>query len=129
MPSYRSLGVGSQTFASTLRCPRSAPPRHFQTDEYADGATPWQEQALLIGQALGREEEAQQLVDDVESQVEQAVTENPDFAGSSIAVDLTGVGSGHYLLGRDDLRTQSSMNSASPSPTPAPTSARSGWTC
>jgi hypothetical protein len=36
----------------------------------------------------------------------QAVNENPDFAGSSIAVDLTGVGSGHYLLGDDDLRTQ-----------------------
>src|SRR3712207_2925715 len=81
-------------------------PTLAQTDEYADGATPWQEQTLLIGQALGREEEAQQLVDDVEGQVEQAVDENPDFAGSSIAVDLTGVGSGHYLLGKDDLRTQ-----------------------
>src|SRR3712207_1526194 len=81
-------------------------PTLAQTDECADGATPWQEQTLLIGQALGREEAAQQLVDDVEGQVEQAVNENPDFAGSSIAVHLTGVGSGHYLLGRDDLRTQ-----------------------
>ena len=81
-------------------------PTLAQTDEYADGATPWQEQTLLIGQALGRTEEAQQLVDDVEGRVEQAVDENPDFAGSSIAVDLTGVGSGHYLLGEDDLRTQ-----------------------
>ena len=81
-------------------------PTLAQTDEYADGATPWQEQTLLIGQALGREDEAQQLVDDVEGQVEQAVDENPGFAGCSIAVDLTGVGSGHYLLGKDDLRTQ-----------------------
>ncbi|MGY1651184.1 ABC transporter substrate-binding protein [Geodermatophilus sp. SYSU D01119] len=81
-------------------------PTLAQTDEYADGATPWQEQTLLIGQALGREEEAQALVDDVEGRFETAVEENPDFAGSSIAVDLTGVGSGHYLLGADDLRTQ-----------------------
>jgi hypothetical protein len=28
---------------------------------------------------------------------ERAVDENPRFAGSSIAVDLTGVGWGHYL--------------------------------
>ncbi|WP_336028502.1 iron-siderophore ABC transporter substrate-binding protein [Geodermatophilus sp. FMUSA9-8] len=81
-------------------------PTLAQTDEYADGATPWQEQTLLIGQALGREDEAQALVDDVEGRFETAVEENPDFAGKSIAVDLTGVGSGHYLLGSDDLRTQ-----------------------
>ena len=81
-------------------------PTLAQTDEYADGATPWQEQTLLTGRALGKEEEAQALVDDVEGQFEQAVTDNPDFAGKSIAVDLTGVGSGHYLLGQDDLRTQ-----------------------
>jgi iron complex transport system substrate-binding protein len=81
-------------------------PTLAQTDEYADGATPWQEQALLTGQALGREDAAQQLVDEVEGQFAQAVDENPDFAGTSLAVDLTGVGSGHYLLGADDLRTQ-----------------------
>ena len=45
-------------------------------------------------------------VGDDEGQFRQAVNENLDFAGSSIAVDLTGVGSGHYLLGDDDLRTQ-----------------------
>ncbi|PWW25053.1 iron complex transport system substrate-binding protein [Geodermatophilus normandii] len=81
-------------------------PTLAQTDEYADGATPWQEQTLLIGQALGREDEAQRLVDDVEGRFQRAVEENPGFADSSIAVDLTGVGSGHYLLGADDLRTQ-----------------------
>ncbi|SCX39126.1 iron complex transport system substrate-binding protein [Klenkia marina] len=82
-------------------------PTLAQTDEYADGATPWQEQTLLTGRALGVEDAAQQLVDDVEGQFAQAVEENPDFAGQSIAVDLTGLGgSGHYLLGQDDLRTQ-----------------------
>jgi iron complex transport system substrate-binding protein len=81
-------------------------PTLAQTDEYADGATPWQEQTLLTGQALGKDDEAQQLVDDVEGRFDQATSDNPSFAGTSIAVDLTGVGSGHYLLGRDDLRTQ-----------------------
>jgi iron complex transport system substrate-binding protein len=81
-------------------------PTLAQTDDHPDGATPWQEQTLLTGRALGREDEAQQLVDDVEGRFEQAIEENPDFAGTSLAVDLTGVGSGHYLLGTDDLRTQ-----------------------
>ncbi|WP_369131922.1 iron-siderophore ABC transporter substrate-binding protein [Modestobacter sp. I12A-02662] len=81
-------------------------PTLAQTDEYADGATPWQEQTLLTGRALGREDQAQQLVDEVEGRFEQATSEHPGFAGTSLAVDLTGVGSGHYALGRDDLRTQ-----------------------
>jgi iron-siderophore transport system substrate-binding protein len=81
-------------------------PTLAQTDEHPDGGTPWQEQTLLTGRALGREEEAQQLVDEVEGRFQQTVSENPGFAGASIAVDLTGVGSGHYLLGSDDLRTQ-----------------------
>jgi iron complex transport system substrate-binding protein len=81
-------------------------PTLAQTDEYADGATPWQEQTLLTGKALGADDQAQQLVDDVESRFDAAVSANPSFAGTTIAVDLTGVGSGHYALGRDDLRTQ-----------------------
>ncbi|MCZ2836596.1 iron-siderophore ABC transporter substrate-binding protein [Modestobacter sp. VKM Ac-2985] len=81
-------------------------PTLAQTDDHADGATPWQEQTLLTGEALGLEEEAQELVADVEGQFEEAISENPEFAGTSLAVDLTGVGSGHYLLGQDDLRTQ-----------------------
>jgi iron complex transport system substrate-binding protein len=85
----------------------SIAPTLAQTDEYPDGATPWQQQTLLTGQALGREEEAQQLVADVEGRFEEATSANPDFAGAAIAVDLTGVGSGgHYALGTDDLRTQ-----------------------
>ncbi|WP_216870853.1 ABC transporter substrate-binding protein [Modestobacter excelsi] len=81
-------------------------PTLAQTDEHADGATPWQEQTLLTGRALGEEDRAQEIVDDVEARFAQATSENPAFAGTSLAVDLTGVGSGHYLLGRDDLRTQ-----------------------
>jgi iron complex transport system substrate-binding protein len=81
-------------------------PTLAQTADYADGATPWQQQTLLTGQALGKDDEAQRLVDDVEGQFAQAVSDNPSFAGKTLAVDLTGVGSGHYALGRDDLRTQ-----------------------
>ena len=81
-------------------------PTLAQTADHADGATPWQDQTLLTGEALGRGDQAQQLVDDVEARFDAAVSANPGFAGTQVAVDLTGVGSGHYALGRDDLRTQ-----------------------
>jgi iron complex transport system substrate-binding protein len=82
-------------------------PTLAQTADYADGATPWQEQTLLTGQALGKEDEAQQLVDDVEARFAEVAEQNPDFAGQTLAVDFAGVGgSAHYLFGTDDLRTQ-----------------------
>ena len=82
-------------------------PTLAQTDEYADGATPWQQQTLLTGKALGREDQAQDLVDDVEGQFEKAKADHPEFAGKSVAVDYNGVaGSDHFLMGADDLRSQ-----------------------
>jgi iron complex transport system substrate-binding protein len=82
-------------------------PTLAQTDEYADGATPWQQQTLLTGRALGEQAAAQQLVDDVEGQFADVAAEHPEFAGKTLAVDFAGVGgSAHYLFGTDDLRTQ-----------------------
>jgi iron complex transport system substrate-binding protein len=82
-------------------------PTLAQTDDHAGGATPWQEQTLLTGQALGRGDEAQQLVDDVEGRFAAVAARNPGFAGQTLAVDFAGVGgSAHYLFGTDDLRTQ-----------------------
>jgi iron complex transport system substrate-binding protein len=82
-------------------------PTLAQTADHADGATPWQEQTLLTGRALGREDEAQELVDDVEAQFAAVAEQNPGWAGQSLALDFAGVGgSAHYLFGTDDLRTQ-----------------------
>ncbi len=82
-------------------------PTLAQTDDHADGATPWQEQTLLTGRALGREDEARELVDDVEGQFSAVVGQHPDFAGTTLAVDFAGIAdSAHYLFGTDDLRTQ-----------------------
>jgi iron complex transport system substrate-binding protein len=82
-------------------------PTVAQTDEYADGATPWQEQTLLTGRALGEEAAAEALVADVESRFADVVAQNPDFDGRTLAVDFGGVGgSAHYQFGTDDLRTQ-----------------------
>jgi iron complex transport system substrate-binding protein len=82
-------------------------PTLAQTDEYADGATPWQQQTLLTGKALGREDRAEDLVAEVEGEFAQARKDHPGFAGRSVAVDYNGVaGSDHFLMGADDLRSQ-----------------------
>ncbi len=76
-----------------------------QTDDYEVGGTPWQEQTLLTGRALGREEEAQELVDEVEAQFAAAREENPEFDGATLAVDY-GLVDGHYILEEQDLRNR-----------------------
>jgi len=82
-------------------------PTLAQTDAYADGATPWQEQTLLTGRALGREAQAEEVVSDVEADFTKAKADHPEFAGKTVAVDYNGVaGSDHFLMGADDLRSQ-----------------------
>jgi iron complex transport system substrate-binding protein len=76
-----------------------------QTADYAVGGTPWQEQTLLTGRALGREAEARDLVDEVEGQFAAVREEYPQFAGQTLAVDYGAV-DGHYLLEEQDLRNR-----------------------
>lgn len=52
--------------------------------EFAWG-TNWKDMALVDGRALGLEAEAQELVDDVLAQVDEALAERPDVAGTSVA--------------------------------------------
>ena len=42
---------------------------------------PWDEQTLLVGKALGREEQAQKVVDDVEAKFERVREAHPEFDG------------------------------------------------
>ena len=76
-----------------------------QSDAYDIGGTPWQEQTLLTGRALGREEQAQELVDEVEAEFDAARGDNPEFAGQTLAVDYGAV-DGHYILEEQDLRNR-----------------------
>jgi iron complex transport system substrate-binding protein len=101
------VGVYSFMDQATYDLLSGIAPTLAQTDDHADGATPWQDQTLLTGRALGREDEAQELVDDVEGRFSAVAEEHPEFAGTTLAVDFAGVGgSAHYLFGSDDLRTQ-----------------------
>ena len=79
-------------------------PTVAQSDEFIDFGVPWQEQTLVIGRALGREDQAQALVDDVEAQFAQAREEHPELATSFImayggAGEFGAHASGDYRVG------------------------------
>ena len=61
------------------------------------------EATLAIGRALGKEDQAQTLLDDVDVQLSDAAAANPDFAGQTVTVvvpDTTGAGGyGVYVAG------------------------------
>lgn len=63
-------------------------------------ATEWTDQLTLVGEALGKADEAAELVDDVESQISEAAEANPEFEGLSTAsVSKFGDAYGAYLPG------------------------------
>jgi len=61
-------------------------PTLAQSGEYVDYGVPWQEQTRVIGQALGRQAEAEKLVADVEAQFAAARQQHPEWDGASALV-------------------------------------------
>jgi iron complex transport system substrate-binding protein len=62
--------------------------------------TTWQQQLDLVGQALGRGEEAAELQAEVEQQFTEAAQANPQFEGTEVAVGAyTSEGFGAYVRG------------------------------
>lgn len=60
-------------------------PTLAQPDEYPDFGVPWQVQTQLIGRALGREEQARELIAEVEALIAAANTAHNGFGGASVA--------------------------------------------
>jgi len=79
-------------------------PTVIQSSEYADEETPWNVQLLTTGKALGKEAQAQELEDRVQSRIDDARKSNPEFDGKTAVVDFGPSQGGHYLLGENDPR-------------------------
>jgi iron complex transport system substrate-binding protein len=47
--------------------------------------TPWRETIEIVGEALGRQDEARELLADIDEQVAAAAAEHPEFEGLSVA--------------------------------------------
>lgn len=80
-------------------------PTVAQPAGYEDGGTPWREQTLLTGRALGREERAEGIVADLEGRFAGAREEHPEFEGKTAAITFATEGE-LYVLEPEDLRTR-----------------------
>ncbi|MBS1695713.1 MAG: ABC transporter substrate-binding protein [Actinobacteria bacterium] len=79
-------------------------PTVIQSADYPDEETPWDVQLLTTGQALGKEQEARELVDRVRGRIDEARDANPEFDGKTLVVDFGPESGGHYLLPEGDPR-------------------------
>jgi len=71
-----------------------------QPDGVGPYQTTWQQQLEMVGQALGRTDEAADLADEVEQAFADAAAEHPEFGGTEVAVGAyTADGFGAYVSG------------------------------
>jgi iron complex transport system substrate-binding protein len=77
-----------------------------QSDEYIDFGVPWQEQTLVTGQALGLEDKAEEVVDDVEAKFAEAREENPEFEGKTAALAYASANGGFGAYATGDYRVK-----------------------
>ncbi|CAN5723254.1 iron-siderophore ABC transporter substrate-binding protein [soil metagenome] len=73
-----------------------------QPEEYVDYAVPWQESTVTVGKVVGKVEEAEALVAEVEDQFTAARKAHPEFEGRSAAVATPY--EGIYVYGAEDPR-------------------------
>lgn len=79
-------------------------PTVIQSGDFPDEETPWHEQLMRTGKALGKEAEAQALADQVNAKIDEAKAANPGFAGKVLVEDFGPENGGHYLIGAGDPR-------------------------
>ena len=73
-------------------------PTLAQPGGYPDFGVPWQEQTRLIGMALGRAEEAEELISTVEDQTADSGAEHSEFGGATVAW-ITPADGGYWATG------------------------------
>jgi len=81
-------------------------PTVAQTGQYIDFGMPWQEQTLMIGQAVGRTAEARAAVAAVEARYEEVRRTHPQFAGKKIVLAVWREGGQIGLLSEQDVRSR-----------------------
>jgi iron complex transport system substrate-binding protein len=76
-----------------------------QSGKYVDFGMPWDEQTLLVGRALGREDQARKIVGEVKAKFAQVREEHPEFAGKS-AILAYGGPDGYGAYSTQDTRSR-----------------------
>jgi iron complex transport system substrate-binding protein len=66
---------------------------------------PWRDQSLLIGQAVGMEDDAQALIDDIDAQFADAAADHPEFEGTPIVFLQNAFYEGEAIAYQEGLST------------------------
>ncbi|GAA1570605.1 iron-siderophore ABC transporter substrate-binding protein [Kribbella hippodromi] len=66
--------------------------------------TTWQDQTLLVGEALGKKAEAEKLITGIQDKIKQVAAEHPEFKGKTVTVGSFGAENYIYMPG--DPRVQ-----------------------
>ncbi|MEQ8438465.1 MAG: iron-siderophore ABC transporter substrate-binding protein [Ilumatobacter fluminis] len=83
------LGIGSGMTDTDYETLAAIAPTIAQPGEFPDYGTPWRDQLLVTGEALGRTAEAEQIIADIEASYEQVREQYPEFEGQTAAVAFT----------------------------------------
>lgn len=77
------LGINSGLTDQEYRTLSGIAPTVAQPNGYADFGAPWQEITRSVGDALGRADQAQELIPGIEARFEQARADHPQFDGAT----------------------------------------------
>ncbi len=80
-------------------------PTVAQSGDYVDFGMPWDEQTMVVGKALGREDRAEQVVADVKARFEQFRADHANFAGKT-AIMAYGGPDGYGAYASQDTRSR-----------------------
>lgn len=80
-------------------------PTIAHSGDYSMYFEPWDVQTLQIGKAVGRSEDAQKLVDDIDAQFAEAAEAHPEFAGASVVFLQNAIYDGAAIAYQDGLST------------------------
>jgi iron complex transport system substrate-binding protein len=81
-------------------------PTIAQTDEFIDFGMPWRDQVLTIGRALGREDRAEEIVDEIDADFARAREDHPEFQGASLVLGYRGDSGGFGAYASQDTRVR-----------------------
>jgi iron complex transport system substrate-binding protein len=90
-------GIKAEEFATLSKIA----PTVAQSGDYLDYGMPWQETTLTIGKALGREDQAKTLVDDIEKRFAALRAKHPDWTGKSVIIGAPFDGKFGFMASQD----------------------------
>lgn len=99
------LGVYSFVDRGTYDALSKIAPTVAQPTEDGTNAATWDQQTRITGQALGRNEQAEQVIATTQQKFDETKRQHPDFAGKKLSMAFYTEGV-PYNLGTDDLRAQ-----------------------